>query len=69
MVHDTLGQETVGEFLKRVEQFADRVNRTLNYRTNKPGVLDTTVQLNLAAVSSYHKWRVGTGRSKRNAVK
>lgn len=52
-----------------IEQFADRVKHTINYRTHKPGVSDSTVQLNLAAVSSYYKWRVETGRSERNPVK
>lgn len=52
-----------------IEQFADRVKQTINYRTHSPGVSDSTVQLNLAAVSSYYKWRMETGRSERNPVK
>lgn len=52
-----------------VAEFADQVKQTINYRTRKPGVSDSTVLLNLAAVSSYYTWRVETGRSQENPFK
>lgn len=52
-----------------IEQFAERIKQAVNYRTRKPGVSDSTVLLNLSAVSSYYNWRQQTGRSDRNPVK
>lgn len=52
-----------------VAEFADQVKQTINYRTRKPGVSDSTVLLNLSAVSSCYTWRVETGRSDWNPFK
>lgn len=54
---------------RHIMQFAERVKQTINYRTGKRGVSDSTVQLNLAAVSSYYAWCVETEQSEWNPVK
>lgn len=52
-----------------IELFANRVKNSINPRTGKPGVSDSTVKFNLSAVSSHYNWRQLTGKSARNPVK